>query len=167
MLSVQGDWVRVEFNDPRLGRRQGYIQSDLVRLFNVDLESIDLSIPSPPPDAPVTEDASREAAKLAADQSSPRSATTRIPPGYKWTGIVLLAAGGLTILSGIVAGDNTCSQGFSDLDCGAFKAGWIGAGVAEAAAGAIVLGIGHKKREPMSATSLQFGPRSVRLRIRF
>ena len=103
------------------------------------------------------------AAKKLASQPAQK---TRIPPGYLWTGVGLMGAGGLTILSGLTIADEACEEDFSDLDCGAFKAGWIGAGVAEAGVGALLIYLGNKKREPVT-NSLQFGKRSVKWHVRF
>jgi hypothetical protein len=93
----------------------------------------------------------------------------RIPPGYKWTGIGLLVWGGLTTLSGFVAAEDFCYENVSyfEEDCQAFKAGWIGAGVAITAAGAIVLGIGASKREPVLGNALLIGSNRVQWRVRF
>ena len=89
-----------------------------------------------------------------------------MPPAYKWTGIGLLAGGGLTISQGLRLNEESCYQTSHDRDfCSALKAAWIGGGVALAAVGAILLVVGNNKREPVA--DIQFGPGTMRFRVRF
>jgi hypothetical protein len=128
---------------------------------------MDLSIAEAKP-APTTGGAIARAAERQVT-SAPASAATRIPPGYKWTGIALLIWGGLTTATGFAAAEDVCYESFSSFeeDCKAFKAGWIGAGVAITAAGAIVLGVGNGKREPVPTNALLIGANRVGWRVRF
>ena len=45
-LGVEGEWYRVEFNDPRWGKRVGFVENKhaIVRTEAVELEPVDLSI---------------------------------------------------------------------------------------------------------------------------
>jgi hypothetical protein len=55
VLSTEGDWVQVEYNDPQLGRRVGWVLRHYISLTSHDLRPMDLSVPeaSPAPPAPV------------------------------------------------------------------------------------------------------------------
>src|SRR4029453_11095396 len=54
VLSTEGDWVQVEYNDPQLGRRVGWVLRHYISLPSQDLRPMDLSVPeaSPAPPAP-------------------------------------------------------------------------------------------------------------------
>jgi hypothetical protein len=162
-------WVQVRFGDPVFGPRVGWVRAALIRIERPELQPMDLSVPVNEPLAP--SQAPGPIAQSAGRQPSPPVApqATRIPPGYKWTGIALLAWGGVTTLTGLVAAEDVCYDSFSSFeeDCKAFKAGWIGAGVAITAAGAIVLGVGNARREPVPANSLMLGKNRVIWRVRF
>jgi hypothetical protein len=45
VLQQQGDWTQVEFNDPQLGPRVGWVQRWLLT-FNTGVQPMDLSVPS-------------------------------------------------------------------------------------------------------------------------
>jgi hypothetical protein len=51
VLENNGEWLKVEFQDPQYGRRMGHVQSKNVRLSESALRPMDLSIPSEPPAA--------------------------------------------------------------------------------------------------------------------
>jgi hypothetical protein len=55
VLSTEGDWVQVEYSDPQLGRRTGWVLRHYISLTSQDLRPMDLSVPeaSPAPPAPV------------------------------------------------------------------------------------------------------------------
>lgn len=52
VLSTEGDWVHVEYNDPELGRRVGWVLRHYVSLTDHDLRPMDLSVPEAPPAPP-------------------------------------------------------------------------------------------------------------------
>ena len=52
VLSTDGDWIQVEYNDPQLGRRVGWVLGHYVSLTNRDLRPMDLSVPEAPPAPP-------------------------------------------------------------------------------------------------------------------
>ncbi|HJR58289.1 MAG TPA: hypothetical protein VJ813_02780 [Vicinamibacterales bacterium] len=49
VLQEEGEWVEVEFSDPQFGRRVGWVQKKLVRIFRPELEPMDLSVKSTAP----------------------------------------------------------------------------------------------------------------------
>jgi hypothetical protein len=49
VLSTVGDWVQVEYNDPQLGRRVGWVLRHYISLTSHDLRPMDLSVPEAPP----------------------------------------------------------------------------------------------------------------------
>jgi hypothetical protein len=55
VLRTEGDWVQIEYNDPQLGRRVGWVLRHYVSLTSHDLRPMDLSVPEalPAPPAPV------------------------------------------------------------------------------------------------------------------
>ena len=55
VLSTQEYWVQVEYNDPQLGRRTGWVMRHYISLTSTDLRPMDLSVPEapPPPSVPV------------------------------------------------------------------------------------------------------------------
>jgi len=54
VISTEQDWIQVEYNDPVLGRRVGWVLRHYVSLGSHDLQPIDLSVPEaqPAPQAP-------------------------------------------------------------------------------------------------------------------
>jgi hypothetical protein len=57
----EGDWVQIEFNDPQLGLRVGWVLRHYISLTSYDLRPMDLSVPdapgaqpSPPRSGPLT-----------------------------------------------------------------------------------------------------------------
>jgi uncharacterized protein YraI len=57
VVSREGDWVEVEYNDPQLGRRMGWVLLHYISLSSQDLRPMDLSVPEATPVPPVQEDA--------------------------------------------------------------------------------------------------------------
>jgi hypothetical protein len=55
VLSTEGDWVQVEYNDPQLGRRVGWVLRHYVSLTSHDLRPMDLSVPEAQPAPPASE----------------------------------------------------------------------------------------------------------------
>jgi hypothetical protein len=49
VLSTEEDWVQVEYNDPQLGRRVGWVLGHYISLTSHDLRPMDLSVPEAPP----------------------------------------------------------------------------------------------------------------------
>ena len=52
VISEEGDWIQVEFQDPQYGRRVGYIERKFVGISDETVEPMDLSVPPaglPPP----------------------------------------------------------------------------------------------------------------------
>ena len=49
VLSTQEMWVQVEYNDPQLGRRVGWVMRHYISLTSTDLRPMDLSVPDAPP----------------------------------------------------------------------------------------------------------------------
>ena len=52
VLSTEQDWVQVEYNDPVLGRRVGWVLRHYISLGSHDLQPMDLSVPQAPPVPP-------------------------------------------------------------------------------------------------------------------
>jgi hypothetical protein len=48
VITTQGDWVEVEYNDPQLGRRVGWVLRHYISLTSHDLRPMDLSVPEAP-----------------------------------------------------------------------------------------------------------------------
>jgi hypothetical protein len=44
VLSEEGGWIEVEFNDPQFGRRVGWVEKKLLRIARPELEPMDLSV---------------------------------------------------------------------------------------------------------------------------
>ena len=55
VLSTDRDWVQVEYNDPQLGRRVGWVLLHYVSLTSDDLRPMDLSVPEARPAPPALE----------------------------------------------------------------------------------------------------------------
>ena len=51
MAMPEGDWVQVEFNDPQLGLRTGWVLRHYISLTSFDLRPMDLSVPEAAPTA--------------------------------------------------------------------------------------------------------------------
>jgi hypothetical protein len=49
VVSDEGDWLQVQFQDPQFGLRTGYVRSQLVRVDRAAMRPLDLSVPAPPP----------------------------------------------------------------------------------------------------------------------
>jgi len=49
VVSTEGDWVQVEYNDPQLGRRVGWVLRHYISLTSQDLRPMDLSVPEAQP----------------------------------------------------------------------------------------------------------------------
>jgi hypothetical protein len=49
VISTEGDWVQVEYNDPQLGRSVGWVLRHYISLTSEDLRPMDLSVPETPP----------------------------------------------------------------------------------------------------------------------
>ncbi len=59
VVSKDGDWAQVEYNDPQLGRRVGWVLLHYISLSSHDLRPMDLSVPeapAPPAVAPIQRD---------------------------------------------------------------------------------------------------------------
>jgi hypothetical protein len=54
VLSTEGDWVQVEYNDPQLGRRVGWVLRHYISLTSHDLRPMDLSVPEAQPAPPAS-----------------------------------------------------------------------------------------------------------------
>ena len=52
VISTEQDWIQVEYNDPVLGRRVGWVLRHYVSLGSHDLQPIDLSVPEAQPGPP-------------------------------------------------------------------------------------------------------------------
>jgi hypothetical protein len=46
ILTDEGDWIQVQFQDPQFGPRVGYIQKRFVRIQSAALQPLDLSVPT-------------------------------------------------------------------------------------------------------------------------
>jgi len=163
VVAEQPDWLQVEFNDPQLGLRVGWIRRELVDWQSPETTPMDLSVPatrapavpaaaaeSPAPQKTVSETGRAEVDRL----SSGTPARGPMRPGYKWTGIALLIAGGATILTGALGAEDACydTYGYDEDFCKGVKYTWIGLGAAAAGTGVLLLGIGNAKREPVAVS---------------
>jgi hypothetical protein len=73
VLSEEGEWLEVEFNDPQFGRRVGWVQKKLVQIFRPELEPMDLSVKDVPArEAPPRSEAARPTSQAAVIASTPR-----------------------------------------------------------------------------------------------
>jgi hypothetical protein len=55
VISAEQDWFQVEYNDPQVGRRIGWVLRHYVSLGFHDLQPVDLSVPEAPPGPPAAE----------------------------------------------------------------------------------------------------------------
>ena len=83
VVATQEFWVQVEYNDPQLGRRVGWVMRHYISLTSTDLRPMDLSVPeAPPPPAATPESTTVPAAATstpttrATPLSFPRSETS-------------------------------------------------------------------------------------------
>ena len=155
VMSDEGEWLLVEFDDPQWGRRQGYILSRLVRAeASIPVDVSIRETPSPSP-TPVTDAAAREAkAPLVVPERS------GMPAGLKWTGIGLLIAGGATAAIGLALQDDDCYS--YDYTCDELRQGFYVFGGILAGTGTTLLAIGSAKSGPR--TSIGVGPGRVVVR---
>jgi hypothetical protein len=72
VLQEEGEWAEVEFNDPQFGRRIGWVEKKLVRVFRPELEPMDLSVRSAPEQA-----APREERQSVQPQTVPTTSSLR------------------------------------------------------------------------------------------
>jgi hypothetical protein len=109
------------------------------------------------------------AAVTLAQSSSERAETARIPRKYLWTGVALLAAGGLSMVSGALMSESRfgCADYVNDEHCRDVATVSMVTGAAVAGAGAFVLVGGSHRREPPSNHVVSVGRRSVQWRIRY
>jgi len=47
VMQEEGEWAQVEFSDPQFGRRVGWVEKKLLRVFRPELTPMDLSVPEP------------------------------------------------------------------------------------------------------------------------
>ncbi len=76
VLSTDGDWVEVEYNDPQLGRRVGWVLGHYVSLSNQDLRPMDLSVPEAPPAPPALDQPIAVPTTMATSIPFPKSETS-------------------------------------------------------------------------------------------
>jgi hypothetical protein len=75
VLSTDRDWVQVEYNDPQLGRRVGWVQRHFISLTSTDLRPMDLSVPEALPAPSVSVEATPAPPVPAASIPFPRAET--------------------------------------------------------------------------------------------
>ena len=75
VLSTDRDWVQVEYNDPQLGRRVGWVQRHFISLTSTDLRPMDLSVPEALPAPSVSVEATPAPPVAAASIPFPRAET--------------------------------------------------------------------------------------------
>ena len=76
VVSTEGDWVQVEYNDPQLGRRVGWVLGHYVSLSNQDLRPMDLSVPEAPPAPPALDQPIAVPTTMATSIPFPKSETS-------------------------------------------------------------------------------------------
>lgn len=80
ILTDEGDWIQVRFQDPQFGPRVGYIQKKFVSIQSAALAPLDLSVPTAPPAASGT---GQQPGSVPAGQNPQRTipnAVTAAPP---------------------------------------------------------------------------------------
>ena len=76
VLSTEQDWVQVEYNDPVLGRRVGWVLRHYISLGSHDLQPMDLSVPQAQPVPPAPGQAAVVPPEAATSVSFPRVETS-------------------------------------------------------------------------------------------
>ena len=76
VLSTDRDWVQVEYNDPQLGRRVGWVQRRFISLTSTDLRPMDLSVPEALPAPSVSVEATPAPTVASASIPFPRAETS-------------------------------------------------------------------------------------------
>jgi hypothetical protein len=75
VLSTDRDWVQVEYNDPQLGRRVGWVLRHYISLTSNDLRPMDLSVPEAQPAVPAPGQPTPEPAAAGTSIPFPRAET--------------------------------------------------------------------------------------------
>ena len=88
----------------------------------------------------------REASALASAQATEPPADQRFPPAFLWTGIGLMAAGGLYVVVAAIVEELCDNSSTSTLRCESNHGFVRGVGIGLAGAGGVVLAIGASKR---------------------
>jgi hypothetical protein len=159
LVSVDGDWCRVEFEDPEVGRRLGYVQLKFVRVAN---EALDLSA------------AQRQAVPQSPTTVQPRQtlAPSSVYPsiddgkGMIWSGVALMAAGTtLAILANTTLKNEAaaCVIGVYAEACAAETSTnkpVLITGVALSAVGGVIFDLGLNRHQRASA-NITFGPKRL------
>jgi hypothetical protein len=160
VLTDEGDWLIVEFEDPQWGRRQGYIQR---RHITPEASvPVDVSVREPVSPAPLAEAASRAGAAAAVVTVEPRG----MPGGLKWTGIGLLIGAGASFTFGALLDDGDCFE--YDYTCDELREGAYVFGAILAGTGVTLLAIGTAKSgQPRTSLDVQGGRLMLRHRVRF
>jgi len=155
VVTDDGDWLLVEFEDPQWGRRQGYIQKRHIQAETA--VPVDVSVREPV--ATPIADAGAQAAADVPLISERRG----MPGGLKWTGVGLLAGGGATVAIGAAINDEDCYS--YDYTCDELRQGFFVLGGILAGTGVTLLAVGAAKSGPVR-TSMAFEKGRVILRQR-
>jgi hypothetical protein len=109
------------------------------------------------------------AARAEAARQTPPAATRKMPTGLKWTGIGLVAGGGVVLTAGLLADDAPCPEDRRGHEVSCFvhyrKWGSVVTGAAAAGTGGLLLFIGGAKARSMPSVDVQ--GRRVAWHIRF
>ena len=90
VVAEQGEWTRVQFNDPQWGPRTGYVETKRLRFQRPELEPLDLSVrDDQPPQAPA-----RVTVAESRPQAAPRATASGTRSGFErgWLDVNLGAA---------------------------------------------------------------------------
>jgi hypothetical protein len=162
LVTDEGEWLLVEFDDPQWGRRQGYVQRRLVTLEA--MVPVDVSIREvPAPASPGTPTPIADAGARAAAATPLEPERRGMPAGLKWSGIGLLIGGGATVGIGAALQDDDCYS--YDYTCDELRQGFYVFGGILAGTGAALLAIGAAKAGP-PRTAVVFGPGRIMLQRR-
>jgi len=130
VLSTQEMWVQVEYNDPQLGRRVGWVMRYYISLTSTDLRPMDLSVPEAPPAPSVPGQPNVVPPTPATSNPIPPVASVRFPRSETSLGWSFLHASGefLTLNSAVgwnvsVAGNVSAWLGIVGDATGNYKSG--------------------------------------------
>jgi hypothetical protein len=162
VVTDEGEWLLVEFEDPQFGRRHGYIQTRLVEPEASIPVDVSVREAPPPGRTPIADAAARGAQTPLAPPPN-----AGMPGGLKWTGIGLLIAAGATLGIGAALRDEDCYDYDLDYSCDELRRGFFVFGGVLAGTGTTLLAIGSAKSGPRTSIGMAPGRIVLRHRVAF